>query len=102
MPDITREICNAWKSDRTLASFVLSSRLGQAACELAGWPSARIGQDDIWQKPPGGREVAFHQDAPYISRQFVPRANNSVTAWLALDDVSAEVGTLEYVPRSHR
>lgn len=40
--------------------------MGQLAAELAGWPGARVGQDDIWWKPPGTKAVSFHQDAPYF------------------------------------
>jgi hypothetical protein len=55
-----------WKSDYTIASVVLSERLGRLAAELAGWTGTRVGQDDIWWKPPGTKAVSFHQDAPYF------------------------------------
>jgi ectoine hydroxylase-related dioxygenase (phytanoyl-CoA dioxygenase family) len=102
--DVTREICNAWKSDSTIAKWVLSQELGQACARLGGWPGARVGQDDIWIKPPGVgcKEIAFHTDAPYISKWFLPNEDSMVTAWLALDDTSEETGTLQYVPGSHR
>ena len=38
MNDVTREMCNAWKSDRTIASVVTSSYLGKLASQLMGWP----------------------------------------------------------------
>ncbi len=38
----------------------------------------------------------------YISAQFTPYEHNSLTAWIPLDDVDEEVGTLEYVPNSHK
>lgn len=103
LPHVTREICNAWKCDLTLASVVLSSGLARTACELMGWDGARIGQDALWYKPPGGgTAVTYHTDAPYISEQFVPRDNNSITCWIALDDVDPEVGTIEYATGSHK
>jgi len=102
LPDVTREICNAWKSDRLIASLVLSSGLGRMCSQLGNWTSgARIGQDAIWYKPPGAKEIAFHQDSPYISAQFHPEGDNSITCWISLDDVSAQTGTLEYAPGSH-
>jgi phytanoyl-CoA hydroxylase len=102
--NVTREICNAWKSDQTIAKWVLSEALGQACARLGGWPGARIGQDDVWVKPPnvGCKEIAFHTDAPYISSWFQPKHDIMITAWLALDDTSEETGTLQYVPGSHR
>lgn len=97
--DVTREICNAWKCDLTVASVSLSAEVGRLTALLAGWPGARIGQDSLWYKPPGGKEVALHQDGTYIS--YINPAE-MMTCWIALDDVTAEIGTIEYVPGSHR
>ncbi|WNZ24079.1 phytanoyl-CoA dioxygenase family protein [Leptolyngbya sp. NK1-12] len=97
--DVTREMCNVWKSDRRMASVVLSAEIGRISALLGGWRGARIGQDSLWFKPPGGKEVALHQDATYISYIDPPEM---VTCWLALDDTSANAGTIEYVRGSHR
>jgi len=103
LPAVTREMCNVWKSDRLIASLVLSSKLGRFAAQLGGWTGTRIGQDDLWYKPPGGgKEIAFHRDDSYISSQFVPFYNNTITCWIALDDVSPINGTLAYVVGSHK
>ena len=104
LPDAPREICNGWKSDRLVASVVLSEVLGAVATRLMarhGWTGARVAQDDVLWKPAGAGEVAYHQDSAYISRQFVPRENNSVTLWVALDDADAANGAVEYAPGSH-
>jgi len=67
LPNVTREICNAWKSDMTIASVVLTAELGKCAALLGGWEGARIGQDAIWMKPPEkGREINFHTDTSYV------------------------------------
>ncbi|QYO64768.1 phytanoyl-CoA dioxygenase family protein [Leptolyngbya sp. 7M] len=97
--DVTREMCNVWKCDRRMASVVLSAEIGRISALLGGWRGARIGQDSLWFKPPGGKEVALHQDATYISYIDPPEM---VTCWLALDDTSANAGTIEYVRGSHR
>lgn len=69
---------------------------------LMGWEhGARIGQDDLLWKPPGAKGVAYHQDGGYISDQFVPNVNNSVTVWIALDDATTETGVVEYAKGSH-
>ncbi|MBW4655277.1 MAG: phytanoyl-CoA dioxygenase family protein [Kaiparowitsia implicata GSE-PSE-MK54-09C] len=100
LPDVTREICNAWKCDRTVASVALSAEVGRLSALLAGWPGARIGQDSLWYKPPGGgKEIALHQDGAYID--YLAPAE-MVTCWIALDDVSVDIGTLQYVRGSHR
>jgi phytanoyl-CoA hydroxylase len=100
LPDVTREICNAWKSDLTIASVVLSEAIGRLSATLACWSGARIGQDSIWWKPCGGKEVALHQDGSYISINIIP--SETMTCWIALDDTSADAGTIEYVPGSHQ
>jgi ectoine hydroxylase-related dioxygenase (phytanoyl-CoA dioxygenase family) len=72
--------------------------LGKLAAELAGWKQgARLAQDQVWAKPPGGKPLAFHQDSPYF--MFSPP--DVVTVWIALDDMSEELGPIEYVRGSH-
>ncbi|PRP76253.1 protein involved in biosynthesis of mitomycin antibiotics/polyketide fumonisin [Planoprotostelium fungivorum] len=91
LENITREICNAWKSGRV----VLDKEIGRIASELGGWIGSRVAQDDIWMKPSGGgKEISYHTDCAYIPWP-------EVTCWIALDDVSPENGTLEIVSGSH-
>ena len=110
-----REICNAWKSDRTIiASVVLNEDLGRLVANVMGWDSVRIAQDDVVWKPPSAHHqnrpqktqridtVGFHQDSAYISAQFEPYENNSVTVWMALDDADEENGCVEYAVGSHK
>jgi phytanoyl-CoA hydroxylase len=98
LPTATREIVNAWKCDREIASLVLSPKLGQFIATLMNWPGARIAQDDLWWKLPQNKAIAFHQDATYMT-SIEP--NDVVTLWIALDDTYKNAGTLEYVPGSH-
>jgi len=53
-PDLTRQICNAWKSDRAIARVVLRPDIGRAVARLGGWTGARLSQDNVLWKPPGG------------------------------------------------
>lgn len=99
LPDITREMCNAWKSDRTIASLVLSAEIGRLTATLAGWEGARIGQDSLWMKPPGAKAIAMHQDGAYID-YLEPAA--MMTCWIALNNAAAADGTLVYVKGSHK
>ena len=99
LPDVTREMCNAWKCDRTIASLVLSAEIGRLSATLAGWDGARIGQDSLWMKPPGAKAIAMHQDGAYID--YLTPAQ-MMTCWVALDDATAADGTLVYVKGSHK
>src|SRR5262245_37330731 len=64
-PDRTRQICNGWKSDRTVASVVLSEQVGRCVAELSGWAGARICQDNVIWKPAGAKALGYHQDDSY-------------------------------------
>lgn len=95
----TRQICNGWKSDRYVASVVLRQDIGKACAVLGGWPGTRISQDNILWKPSGGKPLGFHQDSAYEQWTAIPEW---ASCWIALDDTTAEGGTVEYVRGSHR
>lgn len=97
-PDRTRQICNGWKSDRYVASVILQESIGRACAKLGHWPGTRISQDNILWKPPGGKPLGFHQDSSYELWTTLP---DWVSCWIALDDTSAEGGTVEYVRGSN-
>jgi 2-oxoglutarate-dependent dioxygenase len=97
--DRTRQICNAWKADRGIAAQILSERTGRLAAELMGWDGVRLLQDNVIWKPPGTKSLGMHQDGSYLD-YLVPPA--MVTCWIALDDTSAEAGTITYAAGSHR
>ena len=97
-PDLTRQICNGWKSDRVIAGIVLRSDLAHACASLRNWPGARINQDNVIWKPPGTRPLGFHQDDSY-QRWIEP--TEMMTCWITLDDTRADQGTIEYVRGSH-
>jgi len=97
-PTLTRQICNAWKSDRTIASIVLRKDIGRACAQLRNWPGARINQDNVIWKPPAGKTLGFHQDDSYQS-WIVP--SQMMTCWITLDNTHKDHGTIEYVQGSH-
>ncbi len=97
-PTLTRQICNGWKADRTIARTVLRADIGRACAILRGWPGARINQDNVIWKPPGTRALGFHQDDSY--QEWIEPAE-MMTCWITLDDTHVERGTIEYVRGSH-
>jgi ectoine hydroxylase-related dioxygenase (phytanoyl-CoA dioxygenase family) len=97
-PDLTRQLCNAWKADRTVAATVLSERNGRFGAALGGLPGLRLAQDNLIWKPPSGRALLCHQDAAYLDHLDPP---NMTTCWMALDDTSADTGTIYYVKGSN-
>ena len=55
--------------------------------------------DNVISKPPATKSLGFHQDSAYLS-WFTP--SDLLTCWIALDETSAEGGTLEFARGSHR
>lgn len=115
-PDLTRELCNAWKASRLVRRVVCHETLAELAARLMGWSHVRLAQDDVIHKPPppvssSSQEpgsslhsavVGFHQDGAYIADNFLPQQNNCLTMWIALDDADEEHGALQYAPGSHK
>jgi ectoine hydroxylase-related dioxygenase (phytanoyl-CoA dioxygenase family) len=93
-PDKTRQLCNVWKADRTLAATVLARRNAEFGARLAGLAGLRLIQDNAIWKPPSGKALLCHQDAAYVEWLEPP---NMTTCWMALDDTSADAGTMYYV-----
>lgn len=98
-PTLTRQICNGWKGDRTVAETVLREDIGRACATLGGWPGARIKVDNVLWKPVGTRPLGMHQDCAYLD-WIDP--NEMISCWIALDDTTSEAGTMELVRGSHR
>jgi 2-oxoglutarate-dependent dioxygenase len=97
--DRTRQICNGWKADPVIAGQVLAERTGRLAAELMGWDGVRLLQDNCIWKPPGTKSLGMHQDGSYLDYLVPPEM---ITCWIALDDTSAEAGTITYAAGSHR
>jgi phytanoyl-CoA hydroxylase len=97
-PDRTRQLCNVWKADRTLAATTLAERNAAFGAALAGLPGLRLIQDNMIWKPPSGKALLCHQDAAYL--EFLTPMNMT-TCWMALDDTRADTGTIFYVRGSN-
>lgn len=98
-PNATRHMSGLWRCDRTVASFSLAAPIAQLNATLAGWSGGRLATDSCWLKPPNAPEVLFHRNNTYAACLNPP---SLVTCWIALSDCTADTGTLEIVPGSHR
>jgi ectoine hydroxylase-related dioxygenase (phytanoyl-CoA dioxygenase family) len=98
-PELTRQICNAWKANRSIARVILCAEIGKMVAELMDWPGTRVMQDNAIWKPAGAKSIGYHQDNAYLG-WFEP--GEICTVWIALDDVEADNGTMELVRGSHR
>ncbi len=97
--NVTRQICNGWKSDNLIRELVCHEIIGKCCSALMNWNGARLLQDNILWKPSGGKSLGFHQDAAYDD-WIIPQT--MMTCWVSLDEASKKNGTLEYIKGSHK
>jgi len=94
----TKEIREWHESSRYLFDICMDQRILDYVESLLGadfymWAS------NFFVKEPGSREtVGWHQDAYYWP--LTPA--ESLTAWVAFDDVDEQNGAMQVIPRSHR
>lgn len=98
-PSLTRQICNGWKADRDIADVVLRQDIGKAIADLGAWPGTRVMIDNVLWKPAGTRPLGYHQDSAYLD-WYNP--SDLLSCWIALDETTADGGTIEFVRGSHK
>jgi phytanoyl-CoA hydroxylase len=95
----TRWVLNGRLVDESVWSVVTSPEPARAAARLLQTESVSVIEDQLLDKPGGGAPVASHQDYRYWQFSTSPQM---LTCWIALDDMSSEIGAVELIPGSHR
>ncbi len=72
--------------------------LGEMAAKLAGVDHVRSWIDETFFKPPGSVPCIWHQDLPH----FPMDRRGLMTFWVAIDDITPEMGPVRYLPGSHK
>lgn len=85
---------NLWQRDPRIAGFTLARRFARVAAQLLGVPAVRLYHDQALFKEPDGGITPWHQDQTYWPLD----TDRTVTLWMPLVDVPAEVGTMHFVP----
>ncbi|WP_068776326.1 phytanoyl-CoA dioxygenase family protein [Paenibacillus sp. FJAT-26967] len=80
-----------------VGAFVMSRRLAKISADLMGVSGVRIYRDSAFFKQPGAAATPMHQDNNYM---LLDR-DNSITAWIPLQDVTAATGSLRFLSGSH-
>lgn len=101
------KINNAWWINKTISSLVHSSVIGKIAADLLGTDEIRIWHDQAILKPALGDKnsteksgnIGWHQDYGYWQVSNNP---NMITAWIPLQDVGTENGSLRTITGSHK
>jgi phytanoyl-CoA hydroxylase len=89
---------NMWKVNKTVKQYMLSPKIGEMVCKLAGVEGMRVWHDQTLQKKPWANPTSFHLDNPYWS--FTNR--DAISIWIALDDATLQNGCLSFIPGSHK
>lgn len=92
-------ILNARMVDEDLWNIATDPFLGEAAAQLLRSPSVSIVEDQLLDKPNRGVPVNLHQDYSYWR---FSTSVNMLTCWIALCDMTADMGPVELARGSHR
>jgi ectoine hydroxylase-related dioxygenase (phytanoyl-CoA dioxygenase family) len=92
------QITNLWVHDPRVRAFVFARRFARVAAELLEVDGVRLYHDQALLKEPGGGYTPWHQD-----QNFWPLdTDRTLTMWMPLVDVPAEVGSMSFGSGSHR
>jgi ectoine hydroxylase-related dioxygenase (phytanoyl-CoA dioxygenase family) len=86
------QVMNLWEQSERVKSFVLGKTLGRIAADLLGVRGVRLYHDQSLYKEPGGGITPAHADQYY----WPLSTDRTVTAWIPLQDVPAEMGPLGF------
>ncbi len=92
------QVPNLWRRDQGVARFVLARRFAKAAADLLGVDGVRVYHDQALFKEAGGGRTPFHQDQYYWPLD----GDRTITMWMPLVDVTAEIGSMTFASGSHR
>ena len=92
------QVMNLWTKSDGVKEFVFGKRLARIAAELMRTTGVRLYHDQALYKEPGGGFTPWHADQYYW-----PTSNdNTVTAWVPLQDTPLAMGPLAFCEKSHR
>ena len=88
---------NLWEFNATVKEYVMAGRFAGIAARLMGVERVRLYHDQALFKEAGGGITPWHQDQHY----WPLATNKTITMWMTLADISAEMGTLRFASGSH-
>jgi ectoine hydroxylase-related dioxygenase (phytanoyl-CoA dioxygenase family) len=92
------QVPNLWTVDATAKAFTFAARFARVAAALLNVDGVRLYHDQALFKEPGGGYTPWHQDQTYWPLD----TDRTITMWMPLVDVPAEVGSMTFVNGSHR
>jgi ectoine hydroxylase-related dioxygenase (phytanoyl-CoA dioxygenase family) len=92
------QIMNLWRRDERVKEFVLARKFARIAADLLGVERVRLYHDQALFKEPNGGHTPWHQDQYYWPLD----TDKTITMWMPLVDVGAEMGLMRFASGSHR
>jgi len=89
---------NLWEVDPIVAGLTMGRRFAHVAAQLLGVDGVRLYHDQALIKEPGGGHTPWHQDQNYWPLD----TDRTITMWMALDDIPAEIGSMTFASGTHR
>ncbi len=87
-----------WREYPEIKKLTLNVKLGSIAKQLLNACHVRLWHDQALYKVPGGAATEPHQDIAY----WPMTEKNAGTIWIALDEVTIEMGAMNFIPGSHK
>lgn len=91
------QVMNLWTKSDIAKQLVFSKKLARIAGELMRVSGVRLYHDQALYKEPGGGITPWHADQFYWPLD----TDNTVTAWIPLQDTPLVMGPLAFAPCSH-
>jgi len=92
------QVPNLCFADAVARAFTFAPRFAKVAAQLLGVDGVRLYHDQALFKEPRGGHTPWHQDQTYWPLD----TDRTITMWMPLVDVPAEVGSMTFVDGSHR
>ncbi|WP_417517225.1 phytanoyl-CoA dioxygenase family protein [Minwuia sp.] len=87
-----------WETDPDFRAYCFESPLPAMAAQIMDTSKVTLFYDQLFVKEPGAdHPTRWHNDQPY----WPVRGRQVMSFWLALDDVTADSGRMEFVAGSH-
>jgi hypothetical protein len=103
-PTKVRIIDQPHVADRTIYDLVSYPAIGRFAAAITGAQRVQVWAVSLIYKPTGGDTlggIGWHQDMHHW-REMWEEGSETLTAWVAVSDVTLDAGPLQFVPGSHR
>lgn len=88
---------NLWEYSAKVKEYVMAKRFARIAARLLGVERVRLYHDQALFKEAGGGITPWHQDQHYWPLD----TNKTITLWMTLADIQADMGTLRFASGSH-